>query len=215
MWPQKWKASASPGLTSAATAPPPATSASKRDVRARKPRREVDSARLSPTAPASGSLGNNRLELTVGVERPFRPHLSEAIDDHRIGAARDIEAAPDVSVAYLIEDEEFDGRVPSEGSEGRLQRSAQAAALGREDGERQRRRVRASELHLRPEGRPFPRDVERHLRPQPQTQQPDLASQRKHSARKRGDASERGREREHEPTRRASRAIREERDGEE
>src|SRR5580765_4386950 len=106
MWPQKWNASASPGLTNAATAPPPARSASSRDVRARKPRRDVDSARPSPKAPASGSRGNNRLELTVGVERPFRPYLSERVDDHRIRATGNIEAAPDVRIAHLVEDEE-------------------------------------------------------------------------------------------------------------
>src|SRR5437868_7686064 len=174
MWPQKWWASASPGFTSAARAPTPATSVSRRDVRARKPRREVDSARLSPMTPASGSCGNNRLELTVGVERPLRPHLSERVDDHRIGAAGNIEAAPDVGVADLVEDEDRDGRIPSERGERRLQRSAQPAALGREDSEHHPRLVRAPELDLRPERRSFPGDVERELGCEPQTQQYDL-----------------------------------------
>src|SRR4051812_26449181 len=105
MWPQKWKASASPGFTRAATAPPPATRASRRDVRARKPRREVDSARLSPNVPASGGRGNDRLQLTVCVERPLSAHLAAWVDDDRIRAAGDIQPAPDVGVAHLVEDQ--------------------------------------------------------------------------------------------------------------
>src|SRR3954451_13689563 len=145
MWPQKWKASASPGFTSAATAPPPATRASRRDVRARKPRGEVDSARLSPKGPASGSRGNDRLQLTVCVECPLRPHFAAWVDHDRIRAAGDIEAAPDVGVAHLVEDQERDGRILPECSERRLQRSAQPAALGREDPEGQLRILPASE----------------------------------------------------------------------
>src|SRR5580765_4321562 len=215
MWPQKWNASASPGLTSAATAPPPARRASSREVRARKPRRDVESARLSPMTPASGSRGNNRLELTVGIERAFRPYLSERVYDHRIRAAGNIEAAPDVGVAHLVEDEERNSRIPSERGERRLQSSAHPAAFGREDGERHPRLRAASELDLRSEQRPFSSDVERELRPQPQTQQPDFASQGEHGNRQRHDASERGRECEGEPAPRARRSARQERDGEE
>ena len=69
--------------------------------------------------PASGSRGNNRLELTVGIERAFRPYLSERVDDHRIRAAGNIEAAPDVGVAHLVEDEERNSRIPSERVAGR------------------------------------------------------------------------------------------------
>src|SRR3954466_873536 len=151
MWPQKWKASASPRPASAATAPPLATSASKREVRSRKPRREVDSARLSPMSPASGSRGNNRLELAVSVERPFRPHLADRVYDHCVRAAGNIEATPDVGVAHFVEDEERDGGVPPDRGERGLQRSAQPAPVGREDCQRHRCVMRAYELDLRSE----------------------------------------------------------------
>src|SRR5512142_1069932 len=114
MWPQRWYASASPGFTSAATALPPATSASSRDVRARKPRRDVDTASPSPIAPASGSRGNDRLELAVSVERSLRPHCTDLVDDDGVRAAGNVEAPPDVCVAHLVEDVERDRRILSE-----------------------------------------------------------------------------------------------------
>src|SRR5215467_5287269 len=170
MWPQKWNASASPGLTRAATALPPAASASRREVRARKPRRDVVSARLSARPPGSGRRGNNRFELAVSVERALRPDLSAFVDDHGIRAAGNVQPTPDVGVADLVEDEKRNRRLLRERGERRLQRPAQPAPLGREDGERHPRVASVSgELDLRAQWGPFSSDVERDLRREPQT----------------------------------------------
>src|SRR3954466_13713111 len=103
MWPQKWNASASPGFTRAVTAPPPAISARSRDVRARKPRRDVDAASPSPMMRTSGSdcalrRRDDPLELSVAVERPLRAHPAVAIQRDRVRTARDAQALPHLGV---------------------------------------------------------------------------------------------------------------------
>src|SRR3954469_11670042 len=97
MWPQKWKASASPGFTSAPTAPAPAASVSSRETRARKPRREVDAASSSTSAVGSGMClgdpalrrGEDALQLAPGVERALGVNRAVPVERDREGAAGD------------------------------------------------------------------------------------------------------------------------------
>ena len=64
MWPQKWKASASPGFTAFATTPPAVAASRPAPTRARKPRRE-----LSPASESSASPIRSR-SATSGPRRP-------------------------------------------------------------------------------------------------------------------------------------------------
>src|SRR4051794_7885277 len=97
MWPQKWNASASPGLISAPTAPAPAVRASSRETRARKPRRDVDAASPSVRDASSGTCvresplrrRQDALELAVGVERALRAHGSARVEGDRERAPGD------------------------------------------------------------------------------------------------------------------------------
>src|ERR1700704_957476 len=78
MWPQKWKASASPGLIALATTPPAAPATIARPTRASRPRRDVRAARPSVQLPTSGmrrlqraalGRGQDALQLGEPVER--------------------------------------------------------------------------------------------------------------------------------------------------
>src|SRR5919198_4380683 len=119
MWPQKWNASASPGSTSAPTAPAPAARVSMRETRARKPRRDVDVARPSAIAARSGTSfrqpslggGDDALELPVRVERPLRMHGAVAVDRDGERAAGDLQRVPDVGVPHLVEHLDREERV--------------------------------------------------------------------------------------------------------
>src|ERR671937_112905 len=113
MWPQKWNASASSGRQAAATAPPAAVASRKPPIRARKPRREARCASASlRLAAASGANGlpraplrrrDDALQLRERVERPLREHGPVDAERHGIGAAGDVERAPGVRVALLVE----------------------------------------------------------------------------------------------------------------
>src|SRR3954451_24018004 len=102
MRPQKWKASASPGLVSAPTAPAPAVSASSLETRARKPRRDVEAASSSVSDASSGTgvreppfrRGQDALQLAVGVERALRAHRAAAVERDRERATGNRELAP-------------------------------------------------------------------------------------------------------------------------
>src|SRR3954454_10645964 len=122
MCPQKWKASASPGLVSAPTAPAPAVSASSLETRARNPRREVEAASSSVSDASSGMGvreppfrgGQDALQLAVGVERALRAHGAAGVEGDRERASRNPELPPQLSVAHLIEDLDCDERVALE-----------------------------------------------------------------------------------------------------
>src|SRR5215218_7883999 len=115
MWPQKWKASPLCVRSAAVRKPPPATPRSSLPMRARKPRRELDSA----TDSLSRSSGTHRarrvaeeaLELEERVERPLGEHLAVAREHDRVGASRDREGAPGLGVGLLVEELELDVRV--------------------------------------------------------------------------------------------------------
>src|SRR4051812_1573991 len=148
MWPQKWNASAVPGLTSAEIAPPPARTARNREVRARKPRRDVDAARLSPIGRTSGKYGlrdrslrcgDDSLELAVAVERAFGANLSFAVDRDRVRAPGNTQAPPEIRVANLVENSNAQMRARAEGVDDGHQRLTEPARLRREDGEGQLR----------------------------------------------------------------------------
>src|SRR3954451_9930492 len=171
MWPQKWNASASPGLTRAVTAVPPAASASNRDARARKPRREVDLASPSASGVMSG-MGvhaplrrrEDSLELSVAVERPLRPHASARVERNGVRAAGNPELAPHSGIVDLVEFGHVHEGVAAERGDDRLQRAAEAAALRGEDRKRQAGRRRLGrELYMGAERRPLAGDVERGL----------------------------------------------------
>src|SRR5215217_8844462 len=135
MWPQKWNASASPGLTSAPTPPAPATNASRRDVRARNPRRDVDDARSSAIDATSGIREGalcgceDALELAVAVERPFRADVPVTVERDSVRTAWNTELAPDVGVARFVELGERQERIAAKRREHRLQGLAQTTAV--------------------------------------------------------------------------------------
>src|SRR5215210_8927895 len=136
MWPQKWKASASPGLTE----PPAAAATSAPPSRARKPRREV--ARATAWLSSGMSLPplgcrQNRLQLAEAVERALRADGAVQGECDRVRAPRNGELLPRVAVASLVEDLDGNERVAVERRDCRLERAAQAATLGREDGQRE------------------------------------------------------------------------------
>src|SRR4051812_5273171 len=132
MWPQKWKASASPGLTALATTPPAVPTTSARPTRASRPRRDVRAARpsanaprsvhpprllaplLARRAPTSGMRrlqrtalrgGKHALELRQAVERPLGQHdAGERVERGGVRAAGHPRRGPGVGVAMLVED---------------------------------------------------------------------------------------------------------------
>src|SRR4051812_48612167 len=100
MCPQKWNASASPGLISDAAVGAPAAASTAPPTRARKPRREVSDASRSESRSATDGLaaalrgGEHGLELRGGVERPLGEHGPLAVDHHGVGAAGDVGGRP-------------------------------------------------------------------------------------------------------------------------
>src|SRR5690242_12432914 len=125
MWPQKWKASAFWALSAEATIPPPLTASSSFPARARKPRREVDSATASLSMRGGGGGGQNALELEERVERPFGERLAVRREDDRVRAAGDRELVPGLGVLLLVEDLELDLGVGGDEAERRLERVAE------------------------------------------------------------------------------------------
>src|SRR3954454_10287742 len=114
MCPQKWYASASPGLIALATMPPAVPATSTRPTRASRPGREVRAARLSAKAPTSGmgrleraALGRREhaLELGQAVERPLGQRMAgQRVPRDGVGAAGRAGGRPRVGVASLVED---------------------------------------------------------------------------------------------------------------
>ena len=156
VWPQKWKASASPGFTAFATTPPAVAASRPAPTRARKPRREVSPASessaspirsrsaisdLPPPGPARRRLGGRQHALELGqvVERPLGEHGAVRIERDRERAARDPQLAPDLGARRPRRRPPPRRRVAGQGCDRRLQPAADAAALRGEDGERQRR----------------------------------------------------------------------------
>src|SRR5436190_16839057 len=142
MCPQKWYASASPGLTSDAVACAPASAITPAPTRERNPRREVPVASASTASPAR--LGTDRptaplgrgeygLELRARVEGPLREHRAVGTDGDRERAAGDVGERPRVGVGDLVEAAQLDHRVARERRDRRLEGLADVTALGRED----------------------------------------------------------------------------------
>src|SRR4051812_6993685 len=108
MWPQKWKASASPGLTSFATVVAAVAASSASPARASSPRRDVRAASCSSMgglerAPLGGA--DDALELAEAVEGALRQHDPVArIQRDRVRRARHVGGRPGVGVAMLVED---------------------------------------------------------------------------------------------------------------
>src|SRR6185503_18671588 len=110
VWPQKWKASASPGFTAFATTPPAVAARRPPPIRARKPRRELSPARESSASPirsrsaisgarshprpAAGSSRQHTLELGQVVERALGQDRAIRPERDRERAARNAELAP-------------------------------------------------------------------------------------------------------------------------
>src|SRR6185312_10915951 len=104
MCPQKWNASASPGLISEAAVGAPAAASTAPPTRARKPRREVSAASRSDSRSATDGLPaalggrEDRLELCGGVERALGEDRPLAVDHDGVGAAGDVGRRPDLGV---------------------------------------------------------------------------------------------------------------------
>src|SRR3954447_23018724 len=102
MCPQKWNASASPGLISEAAVGAPAAASTAPPTRARKPRREVSDASRSESRSAThglpATLGGSEhgVELGGGVERALGEHRPLAVDHRGVGAAGDVGGRPDL-----------------------------------------------------------------------------------------------------------------------
>src|SRR5829696_2256633 len=156
MWPQKWKASASPGRTARATSPPAVSAVIAPPIRARKPRREVPAASPSsalptespagsgnerlrdpPFAPAVLRGGEDALELREVVERALREHGAVEIERDRERAPGNAELAPRRRVGVLLERPHGEFGIACEHGDGRLERRADPASLGDEHGQRE------------------------------------------------------------------------------
>src|SRR3954468_18799230 len=108
MCPQKWKASASPGLTSRAAAPAAVAANRASPTRASRPRREVraasDSSMDRLQRPLLGGA-DDALELGEPVERALGEDDPVArVERHGIGRSRHGGDGPGVGVALLVED---------------------------------------------------------------------------------------------------------------
>src|SRR4051794_18149582 len=110
MCPQKWKASASPGLISEAAVGAPAAPSTAAPTRARKPRRDVPAARRSESRssatdglPAALGGGEHGLELRRRVEGPLREHGALAVDDDSVWAPGHVRGRPCRGVLLLVE----------------------------------------------------------------------------------------------------------------
>src|SRR5262245_24723948 len=194
MWPQKWKASAFCARIASSTKPPPATARIALPLRARKPRRELASATRSLST-------DERLELVERIERALREHDAVGVEHDRVGAAGHGERLPRIGVVVLVERGELDPRVVSEQPQRRLERRAERARTGGEDGDLEP----CLALEALDEGdaaaelRAFVVEREGSLRPDGQAELADLAREREQREGERGDAEERYPEAEREP----------------
>src|SRR3712207_6504442 len=120
MCPQKWKASASPGLTSPPTVRAPARANTAPLTRARKPRREESG--TGRAAPLGG--GEDRLELPRGVEGALGQDGAVGVEGDGERAAGGFGQRPRVGVADLVEGAHHDPRVALERAHGWCERLA-------------------------------------------------------------------------------------------
>src|SRR5436190_12186720 len=229
MWPQKWKASASPGRTAAARALPPAAAKSKRPTRPRKPRLDVSCASeslrrslASGTCPLEDPLlcrGEHALELAEAVERALRPHDAVPVERDGEGAPGDAQRAPRVRVLLLVEDPQRDNRVATERRHGRREAAAEVAGGRREDGERELFPAGESEAVdercVLAERRPFVGKLERSLRRQLKPENAYLARERQDGDGQAGDGGEQAAEPDGQPGVGAQRDLRQRRKREE
>src|SRR5215218_3217058 len=130
MWPQKWYASASPGLISEPAVRAPATVISPPATRERKPRRELPSGTQRSPPPLGGR--QHGLELRARVERPLGEHGPVAAERDRERTAGDVGHRPRAGVLDLVEAPHGDPRVAREGVDDRFEPLADAAPLGGE-----------------------------------------------------------------------------------
>src|SRR5689334_1071707 len=109
MCPQKWNASASPGLISEAAVGAPAAASTAPPTRARNPRRDVSDASRSESRSATDRLpaalggGEHGLELRGGVERALGQHGALPVHDDPVRAARHVRGGPGLGVLLLVE----------------------------------------------------------------------------------------------------------------
>src|SRR5918995_409759 len=144
MWPQKWKASDSPGSIRFPTVRAPVSAISAPPTLARKPRREVSRARPSVIRsrcsgtgrldPSAGG-GEHALELRQVIVGALGEHGAVAVEGEREGAAGDLEAAPEGGLGDLIETGDGDPGVLGDVVDRGRERLADVAALGGEDRE--------------------------------------------------------------------------------
>src|SRR5438874_7663132 len=212
MCPQKWKASACCARRAAATKPVPLTARSKRPARARKPRRDVLSATVSLSTDWTGRVGEQAFELEERVEGSLREHVAVRREDDRVRTSRDREVAPGRRLGLLVEELELDLRVRGDQPQRRLERRAERAPRGGEDGDRQRRGPLETldQVEPRPELRAFVFQRQRRLRSHGHPQLAELPRQREHGHREAGDGDERDREADSEPRVRRRVSVREE-----
>src|SRR5262245_51751013 len=200
MCPQKWNASARCDFTAAATTLPPETASSSRPTRERKPRRVL----LATTASLSAGSRMRRLQAALGrrkhalqlekrVERALREHRSLGADDDAVRAARDPELVPELPVLLLVEDLQLDVRIGADELHRRLERLAQRAAGGREDGECERGAAgkAVSQRRTRADLRALAAHGERRLRRDREPQLADLPGERQQRERQGGESAER------------------------
>src|SRR4051794_29949973 len=139
MWPQKWKASASPGLTTLDTALAAVAANSASPTLASSPRREVraaSSSSMDRLQRAALGRADHALELGEPVERPLGQDDPVAwIEGDRVGGPRDARGGPRVGLALLVEDLDGQPRLGAEQLDRRRDGGAQGAALRGEDRE--------------------------------------------------------------------------------
>src|SRR5688572_29773040 len=147
MWPQRWKASASSGLTAAATAAPPVAASTAPPRRPRNERRVIPLASLvaRPSAAPSRSFSDRGkpgpplsgreqpVQLLERVHGPLGRHLS-VHDVHREGRPRDTPALERLRSLLLVDDVDRQA-LARECTNTRRKRPAQAAVRAEEDGE--------------------------------------------------------------------------------
>src|SRR4051812_1084281 len=145
MCPQKWYASASPGLMRLPAVSAPASAITPTPTRERKPRRDVEPARPSAARPIRSGMRRpapplggreHALELGARVERALGEDGPVGADGARERAAGNVGERPHVGVLDLVEPPQLDERMPPERVDRGRERMADVAAVGREHGER-------------------------------------------------------------------------------
>src|SRR3954447_23246278 len=146
VWPQKWKASDSPGSISVPTVRAAVIAISAPPTRARKPRREES--RASESLIRSSCSGTDRLppplrpghdafELRQVVEGSLGQHRALPIQRERKRAARDLEVPPELRLRDLVEDGHRHTRVLRDVVDRRSECLADPTARGGEHGQAQ------------------------------------------------------------------------------